>query len=443
MVAMPEADAGELFRVAAVRFDAARAADALQRGEKGSLHRELHAKWHALLAGHPDPGGLQQIERSALAQGLADVVVDAASLRALALAHDDDALATALDQARRASRMARTEALPEQEYLANLVLARLRRQAGCPYLAARILGALGRYASPLWHPWIAWELALAAGAESLGAIGDDWPVRHLHALLVAASQRRDLRPHDASLAGIGAFARADVTVLHGALDPDYDSANARLEAWRSGLEAQLPCGLIGVAGAVDVERARIVVILGPERAGRRVLCIGSEPLTAYDVRLEPLQRRESRTDAIVAELALAGPRGEREEVVFARVWGFAYVPERHQAVMTMAISRARARVSGLATLARHGDRLVLTPQVRLVVPEPRGAPHADDRVLSVLAQRGRASASDLAEALGVPLRTVQASLKALVGEHFCAQDRRGRAVEYVVEDTTFQEPTRA
>jgi hypothetical protein len=99
----------------------------------------------------------------------ADVVVDAASLRALSMSDDATAILESLDQARRASRMARTEALPESEYLANIVLARMRRLAGFPYLAAHILTAVRRYASAPWHPWIAWELLLAGGLAGAGA----------------------------------------------------------------------------------------------------------------------------------------------------------------------------------------------------------------------------------------------------------------------------------
>ena len=41
----------------------------------------------------------------------------------------------------------------------------------------------------------------------------------------------------------------------------------------------------------------------------------------------------------------------------------------------------------------------------------------------------------------MPLRTVQATLRQLANEGVCRVERSGRNVEYVVEDTTFREPT--
>src|SRR4029453_533046 len=95
----------------------------------------------------------------------APLVIEAASLRALALSGSGN-LEEATRISRRASRMARTESIPQQEYFANLVLARLRRLNGQTHLATRILQSLLRMASPLWRPWLGWELVMA-GAEEL------------------------------------------------------------------------------------------------------------------------------------------------------------------------------------------------------------------------------------------------------------------------------------
>jgi DNA-binding transcriptional regulator YhcF (GntR family) len=61
--------------------------------------------------------------------------------------------------------------------------------------------------------------------------------------------------------------------------------------------------------------------------------------------------------------------------------------------------------------------------------------------LRYLAQEGAASARDAARGLGVSLRAAQGALKELSSAGACQTRREGRAVEYVVEDTIFSEPT--
>jgi len=99
---------------------------------------------------------------SARARDDAPLAIEAVVLRAIAALLDED-LEEATTLARRASRMARTESLPQQEYLANVVLARVRRLRGNAPLATRILTALLEVASEPWRPWMAWELVLASG----------------------------------------------------------------------------------------------------------------------------------------------------------------------------------------------------------------------------------------------------------------------------------------
>jgi hypothetical protein len=41
----------------------------------------------------------------------------------------------------------------------------------------------------------------------------------------------------------------------------------------------------------------------------------------------------------------------------------------------------------------------------------------------------------------MPLRTVQSLLRELVDQGACTSERSARSVKYVVEDTTFKEPT--
>jgi hypothetical protein len=157
--------------------------------------------------------------------------------------------------------------------------------------------------------------------------------------------------------------------------------------------------------------------------------VGAEPLCETALRLEPLQRRESRTDAVLAALALAGERGADEEDLFASVWGFPYVRERHHDVLAMTLSRARTRVAHAATVERKEGRVVFRASASIVLPEPRGASHTDDRVLLLIAGRRAASAAAIGSELGLPVRSVQAALKTLVGEGYCGQQRSGRGVE--------------
>jgi hypothetical protein len=62
-------------------------------------------------------------------------------------------------------------------------------------------------------------------------------------------------------------------------------------------------------------------------------------------------------------------------------------------------------------------------------------------VLQLVARCGRMSAKDTSQQLGLPLRSAQAALEALVATGACTRERNGRAIEYRVDDTTFQEPT--
>ena len=99
------------------------------------------------------------------------LVVEMTALRALVLASLGKA-GDALVFARRASMMARTEADPDAELLANLVLARMRRHAGKPHLAMRILDAIARLVPEAPRAWLEWERLLASGASPDGPLGE-------------------------------------------------------------------------------------------------------------------------------------------------------------------------------------------------------------------------------------------------------------------------------
>ena len=85
--------------------------------------------------------------------------------------------------------------------------------------------------------------------------------------------------------------------------------------------------------------------------------------------------------------------------------------------------------------------LRLTLSTPLAIADPRCDLTLSDQVLSIMSQRGRAGAKEIAGVLGVSLRNTQSALGALVDDGACTRNKLGRRVEYVVEDTTFSEPT--
>ncbi|MEM9074971.1 MAG: hypothetical protein AAGE52_41125, partial [Myxococcota bacterium] len=84
-------------------------------------------------------------------------------------------LERATQVARRASRIAASEGVLQGEYLANLVLARVRRATGMAHYAIRILDALARVVPAIWKPWVELEQTLA-GATSAGFRSDAPPL---------------------------------------------------------------------------------------------------------------------------------------------------------------------------------------------------------------------------------------------------------------------------
>ena len=401
----------------------------------------------------------QRVGREASARGIAPLVVDATSVRALAALTRDD-LVEATATARRASRMARTESLPQQEYLANVVLARVRRRTGSPHLALRILAALSRVAPRPWHPWLAWELSMAGGAErgegllDRDALGPGSPAAELSAALTAA--------HEGSRAGwdsaierleprVSGFApmRADAERLVHAIDPLRDPARApdTVATWRRAERHEPPDGIDGLVGGLDAEGRPVDavahVIRLPDGSATRVLSPGIGLHPASEPLLEVVlgHKRQGRPQTALPVLALAGTAGLDEPTLFQAVYGFRYVRELHATVLNVMLHRLRGELPDAVRLLRDDAGLCLEVDSPIAVPDPRCARRLEDRVLRFLAGHGGSSARDAAKALRVPLRSAQAALEALVGDGALERDRVGRRVGYRVEDTTFQEPT--
>ena len=381
------------------------------------------------------------------------LVVDTTALRALLALNAGD-LPQAVERARRASRMARTEAIPRAEFLAHLVLARVRRISGKPHLAARIASSLLEFAAPAWHPWILWELDLAGGEPPRGAQpAAPWPLLDQVREVLAAAQSGDHARFDAALAraaeraACAAWLSADLRLLHHLVDPclPLDALDPAAVPWVRGQVTETPHGLHGLCSSptgVDPEEAAVAfVIAGPGQLPRRTLLQGLELVPGSGVRVAQMRRKSGRLDTAAAALALAGAEGMESTEFFRAVYGFAYSPELHRGVIKTLVHRLRARLEDLARIHSEGGRLAMEPLAALILPDPRCAAALNDRVLWLLSTHRGLSARDAAQRLNLPLRTIQTALHELVEDGSCESQRSGRSVSYEVEDTTFSEPT--
>lgn len=413
-----------------------------------------------------DAGRASECEYATLAsfarrEGDAATVIDLVVARALDAEAEGD-LGTVLTTARRGSRMARAEGLPQQEYFANIVLARARRLVGHPHLAVRILGALKRIASRSWQSWIGWELRLANankdGVDKEGQEdgGENDADEHdaslvLDEVLIAAHAgcAEDFGAASERLNALAQPSRrhaSDVSPLLTALDPRVDVGDAPLELrpWLCGSVSSPPRGLQGVGAGSgepgDIKAAVVFVAAHPQRGARRFLGPGIG-LRADWARLAQSQRRQGRMDTAVAVLALAGPSGLPITELFERVYEFAYDPDIHDGALRKLLARVHDWLGPLGEVVADGDTRSLRLREPLVVADPRSVPPVDVRLLGVVATRGAASAKDAARRLQIPLRTAQAALQDLMKDGTVERVRRGNIVEYRLEDTTFSEPT--
>lgn len=382
------------------------------------------------------------------------LVVESTALRALA-ALNDGALAEAIERARRASRMARTEAIPRAEFIAHLILARTRRISGKPHLANRILSSLLRFAAQPWHPWMLWELTLAGGQADASEteLADPWPVTREVVALLVATEREERAEFDQQLQNAEAAVQSwswlakDVRVLADSLDPTVPvhQLDPAVVAWARGEIPQTPHGLHGLCtspNSPESEEAAVAyVIAGPGTVARRVLPHGLGLLQSGETRIAQMRRRSGRLDSAAATLALAGPGGLESTEFFRSVYGFTYAPELHRGVIKTLIHRLRARLEDVALVHSDANRLALEPRTSLILPDPRCSAPLNDRVLWLLSTKRGTTARKAAQQLGLPLRTVQTALRELVEDGLCESLRTGRNVRYQVEDTTFSEPT--
>ena len=126
---------------------------------------------------------------------------------------------------------------------------------------------------------------------------------------------------------------------------------------------------------------------------------------------------------------------------FEQAYEIPYEAEVHRGVFEVLLHRVRAYLEGAAELVRGDGRIALRLLRPVLVPDPRCAPPVYDRLLRILAREGRATASDAAKQIGLSVRAVQEALKSLAADGVCVGEKDGRQILYIVEDTTFSEPT--
>jgi hypothetical protein len=443
--------------LAVIGFDRARLAGGTHRsGDSPSLVKGWLALFDGL--GAEVAGDAHGAEPQATGGSNPGVIIEATALRALALASAGEG-GKALELARQASRMAQVEGLPVAQFLASIVLARMRRGSGRPHMALHILTQLASVAPSSWRPWIAWESLLAGrtdvppgwldGAAAPRALADVLEALRSGDAGRFRAHRRILR--DAT-AGCALFAREGEALLC-ALDPSVSpSAGSGLDGWLSGATtgsaADLAVSLYGIgagvrsgSGSAPDREAAVLVLALPGAPGRRLIRLGASLVDgARLVEREPDAEGTgagARAAIGLATLALAGPAGVARDTFFRTVYGFPFVAERHRGVLEVLAHRMRARLGDAAEIDRDDGRLALRIARPILLADPRCALPLPDRLVRSLIELGTPSAADAARALGLPLRTVQAALQQLVAEGTCRVERHGRHVGYRVEDTTF------
>ncbi len=400
--------------------------------------------------------GAEALERASAANADAVLVIEAAALRALALIELGD-LEQARSVARRASRMARTEAFPEQEHVANLVLARVRRLTGHPHLAARILTSLASVVSPRFRPWTAWELAMA-GADTASAVALDElgpsPARDAARALLAffdAAERGAHDEMDASVEALGMLSRhpcfgSDVAALRDATDLAVSPSHEAVASWCRGATADSPPALHGVLtrrGSAPRDEPAIAYVASHAPSGPRRIprIVWAHAAREGVLALPQGRKKQGRNESVLAALTLAGPEGLAEDALFAEVYGFAFVSEMHRGVLGVCLHRAREYLGAAGAIDNAKGRLTLTLATPILVPDPRCANPMEDRLLRAVAEQRGATAKDIAATVGISLRVAQDKLAELSADGSCIAHREGREVRYEVEDTTFSEPT--
>lgn len=455
--AMDVASCDELFHQAILGFDEGALAAWITRrtaASDGDVVVDVARGWLALMRGSSASvsAGAGELFARASASRDPSRVIEVTALRAM-LALSAGQLSDAAAFARRASLMARTEALPAAELLANVTLSRLRRHSGKSYLALRILESLGRTDAGQAAPgWLEWERFLAGGADTSAPSGDPGvPALRAaqagrRALCAARAGRRDefeQRATELERASAGfADMQREASALCALLDPGR-AAEEPLAGFRRGEHDELRHGLDSVP-ATDAESEPgngILAVARPGEPGSRMLRDGLGLFGPCRTLFEAGARVHGRTDTALSVLVLAGPDAQPEEEFFQRVYGFVYASGKHRGVLDVLLHRVRQRIGASGTLLRASGGLRLELREAIAVADPRCSPPAAARVLSALSRQPAATAETIAGRLGITPRAVQMALRELVSDGACEVRRSGRQVRYQLLDSTFSEPT--
>ncbi|MEM7603943.1 MAG: hypothetical protein AAF411_01200 [Myxococcota bacterium] len=365
--------------------------------------RQLFDGWRALASGQAPPaldaldGAKEHYRRS----GAPELLLDATVLLSLLHGEAGD-VPMALRHARTATRMARTEAMPQLEYVAGITLARARRMSGSPAHAILILRAVRKVAPRAYRPWIDWEMAVADGAaeaeESAPAVA--------------------LRAGGASsLAGVPAFAMRDAGAIRRLLRLEDGAASER-RVYGPGL-------------------GTIALLLRPGHAARNV---SEHALVGMNVPW-PCKKETGKRRAAKLVAALADGGEQEEATSFAAVYGFRMVRDLHAGTFDVMLHRTRRQLEGLARLERNEGTLQMVVDAPFAVADPRAASKSRDRILHAIAG-GATSAAAAAKETGLSLRQAQDVLRELAESGECRAKKVGRKMHYRLEDTVFHTPTR-
>lgn len=263
--------------------------------------------------------------------------------------------------------------------------------------------------------------------------------------LLAAAAEGDRRMLRAAFDGLMARPLAahfiqDLTAVSHAIDPARAlPEDGPLRRWLVGQTSSPPPALMAIANRRSVHAGRGVLIFREAASARRLLAAAAGLLTAEDA--EAVVPEGERAATMIAALALADG-GLSIPQLFEAVFGATFDAVKHDGLFRTTLYRARASLGERAVIERTAGKLRLLCTQPFFVLDPRADGSLDDEVLFALATRsGRAGAKDLASDLSVPLRTVQDALRRLVELGACVRAKRGRAVEYMLEDTTCYEPT--
>jgi hypothetical protein len=404
---------------------------ALATDDRAAARCEIGLAWRSLLRGEPQAAleGFTRASTACRELSIVDGYLEAGAGSVLA-ALEADRIEEGLARARQLARSARSEELAHLEVLAYVALARARRMSGSQELAVHVLRAVAPLAPPAWRRWIAWEQELAGspsavpGEIALAASAVD--AGSLHAL-------RSLRDVSRSVAPL----EADAIDLAHAFDPAQVEASSAMRAFTRGESDHLPRGLHAIGAGAHEDLAYVAA--SPDGAPRRVLARASSALAIPS--LSPDRKPQLRTHSLLARLAWAAPEALDEEALFRELYGFAYERARHKQIFDTLVHRARAKAAPCAVLERGAGRIRLAFQRAALVWDPACRRSVEDRVLAYLAASGSSGARDVASALGLPLRTVQALLHELTTSEGCLAQRDGKNVVYAIEDTCFSELT--